>query len=116
MSKTNENTNITRHISFTAEEDKLLQQRAEAAGIAVAPYIRQQALNGVVHSIDWEGLRVHSDLLSDIAMQIELHLQSLTDIERAMLADVLTAIERDLKSMLVIEQEIFHFIVPGLDI
>lgn len=110
MSKNNDR-NTTRHVSFTAEEDQLLRQRAEAVGLSVTAYIRQQALKGTVHYIDWDALRVHGEILKDISMGINLFIDNLSEIERSMLADDLVQLKNYLKTTLAIERDVYQFIV-----
>lgn len=115
MYQNNNEKNVVRRVSFTPEENEVICQRAYAAEMSPAAYIRQQALHGVVQSIDWDALRVHADLLCNVAMDLHLHLDCLTNLERKMLSDVLSIIEGDLNAMLSIEQDVFKFLSPGLE-
>ena len=74
MSKEGGRERVTRRVSFLAEEDALVERRAEEAGITVPAYIRQQALNGQVVSINWDALREHSSQISRIEEKIMAYL------------------------------------------
>ena len=63
----------TRHIAFTADEEAMLQQRAEEAGMGVNAYIRHMALNGSVRCINWDALRQHNDALEYITEKINIY-------------------------------------------
>ena len=43
MSKASGKERITRRVSFTAEEDRQIRERAKKSGVLVSAYIRQQA-------------------------------------------------------------------------
>ena len=66
--------NICRRISFCAEDDRLLQKRAAEAGMTVPAYIRQQALNGAVTSIEWDVLRQYMETIWRIEFNIDVYI------------------------------------------
>ena len=67
-------TRKTRHISFDADENKILEAKAEAAGMSVSAYIRRQALEGTVQSINWELLQTHTAVLDRILEALESYI------------------------------------------
>ena len=51
---------VTKRISFSLEEDWIVREKAKEAGMSITAYIRQQALEGQVVSVDWEMIRQHN--------------------------------------------------------
>lgn len=115
MSKNDKAKRVSRRVSFTLEEDAHIQRQAEQARMTVSAYIRQQALNSVVQAINWDALRAHADILSDVALEVYLHLDGLSETDRAMCENVLTVIKGDIKTMLSIEQRLYQFLYPDLE-
>ena len=68
------NGSISRRVSFCAEDDKILQERAAEAGMTVAAYIRQQALNREVRVINWELLLQYMEMIYRLEFNIDVYI------------------------------------------
>lgn len=73
MSKASGKERITRRVSFSAEEDRMIRERAKEAGVSVSAYIRQQALEGKVVSVDWDLVRQHMEAIYRIEFNIDAY-------------------------------------------
>lgn len=61
---------VTKRISFSLEEDRIVREKAKEAGMSITAYIRQQALEGQVVSVDWEMIRQHTEAINRIAFDM----------------------------------------------
>lgn len=59
------------HVFFTSDEEEQVRMLAEAAGMPIRPYIRQQALHGKVRIIDWTILREHLAIIDCIVNEVD---------------------------------------------
>lgn len=57
---------VTRHISFTADENAALEKRAARVGMEVAPFIKKEALEGKVKGYPLAALSRHEQDIGDI--------------------------------------------------
>ena len=73
MSKASGKERITRRVSFSAEEDRMIRERAKEAGMSASAYIRQQALEGKVVSVDWDLVRQHMEAIYRIEFNIDAY-------------------------------------------
>ena len=73
MSQADEKERVTRRVSFLEEEDQLIQARAKEVGMSVSAYIRQQALEGKVVSVDWDLVRQHMEAIYRIEFSIDAY-------------------------------------------
>lgn len=110
MSGTKEKNRVTRAISLTEEEDERIRSRAEAAGMSITAYMRQQALRGTVVSIDWDTLRSHMDIITWLVMELKLYLSDISACERRMFDVELTRIANELEDIRGIEEHLPEFI------
>lgn len=62
---------VTRHVSFTPEEDEAIRQRAEKAGMEVVPFIRYEALHGKVKSIPLDVVARYLEEIGEIARAVK---------------------------------------------
>lgn len=58
---------ITRHISFTPAEDRIVCGRAEKVGMDIVPFIKSEALRGVVRGYPLAPLTRHEEEIGEIA-------------------------------------------------
>ena len=72
----NERKMTVRRISFSPEEDAILQNKAQTVGMTVSGYIRRQALDGSVISIDWNKLQQHTQAINDMTATFEAYTQN----------------------------------------
>ena len=63
----NERKMTVRRISFSSEEETILQEKAQTVGMTVSGYIRRQALDGSIISIDWNKLQQHTQAINDLS-------------------------------------------------
>ena len=61
---------ITRHISFTAEENQIIQERAHSVGMEITPFIKQEALHGMAKGFQLCALTQHTIAIAEIAQDI----------------------------------------------
>lgn len=73
MSKVSGEERIVRRVSFSAEADRMIRERAKEAGVSVSAYIRQQALEGKVVSVDWDLVRQHMETIYRIEINIDAY-------------------------------------------
>lgn len=73
MSKESGKERVTRRVSFLAEEDQLIRERAKEAGMSVSAYIQRQALEGKVVSVDWDIVRQHIAAIHRIEFTIDAY-------------------------------------------
>lgn len=64
---------VVRHITFTPEEDAIIQELAREAGMSVCGYIRKQAVYGTVRSVDWKLLEQHTEAINYIGEEIKVY-------------------------------------------
>ena len=64
---------VTKRVSFSLEEDRIVREKAKEAGMSITAYIRQQALEGQVVSVDWEMIRQHTEAINRIAFDIGVY-------------------------------------------
>ena len=69
----NDSRSVSKRVSFTLDEDRVIREHATEAGIAPATYIREQALRGEVKSVDWEMVRQHTEAIERIAFDIQVY-------------------------------------------
>ena len=70
MSVKKTNSAVTRHVAFSVQEDELIRKLAEESGMSISPFIRKQALEGHVTSIDWSVVTQHILYIDRIASDI----------------------------------------------
>ena len=58
------NSRVTRHISFSEDENILLCRRAAEASMSVAPFIKQQALHGSIKDFPLTPISQHTLAIS----------------------------------------------------
>lgn len=105
--RTNPARRITRHISFTLEENEMLQKRASAVGMEIAPFIKQQALHGTAKGFRLTPLTQHTITIAEIAQDIRNAVHT-PHPDRWLYQADLEAIEDKLEELLQIESTILE--------
>lgn len=57
---------VTRHVSFSKEENELLCHRAAEVGIAVVPFIKHEALRGKVQGFSLSVISQHTESIDNV--------------------------------------------------
>ena len=64
---------VTKRVSFSLEEDRIVREKAKEAGMSITAYIRQQALEGKVVLVDWDLVRQHMEAIYRIEFSIDAY-------------------------------------------
>ena len=57
---------VTRHVSFTKEENELLCRRAAEVGMSVVPFIKREALYGKAHGFSLSVISQHTESIDNV--------------------------------------------------
>lgn len=100
---------VTRHISFTAQENAILESRAAKVGMEVAPFIKQEALHGTVKGYPLAALTRHEVDIGNILHAVR-EVADRPHAARWLYQADLEAIDDKLEELLAIEKDILELL------
>jgi len=105
MSVPKQHSRVIRQISFSPQEDQVIQNRARSAGMSISSFLKRQVLSGSVKTFNLDPLSNHVETIGRIAHDVQI-IASMPHPDRWLYQADWEKIEDQLDTLLTLEKDI----------